>query len=41
MRVRDLLNVGLHNDNLKTCNQTLRETLMAVENDMDESLPDM
>ena len=41
MSVRDLLNVGLHNDNLKTFNQTWRETLMAVGSDMDESLPDM
>ena len=41
MSVRDLLIVELHNDNFNTFNQTLREPLMAVGNDMDESLPDM
>ena len=41
MSVRDLLNVELYNDSLKTFNQTWRETLMAVGNAMDESLPDM
>ena len=41
MSVRDLLIVELHNDNFNTFNQTLRETLVAVGSDMDESLPDM
>ena len=41
MSVRVLHIVELHNDNFNTFNQTLREPLMAVENDMDESLPDM
>ena len=40
MSVQDLLTVGLHNDNLKTFNQTWRETLMAVGNATDQSLPD-
>ena len=41
MSVRDLLHVELYNDNLKTFNQSWRETLMAVGNYMEDSLPDM